>query len=199
MPEGLVLPNGKLSDVKQSVEGAADASFAAAMAQPVQDVQEPPDRQERSEPPRRQRKPREQKAPSPPSSRGKSAGPVKDDYTADAAKLVQATWMVMASVGPTQPYALPVAGNADAWTAGLADGAKHNSTIRRIVDGTGESSWMLTLAAAGLSTSMQMYQIMKDPELRREAGETTKKQLREIMKAQGIDMPGEPREDVQPG
>lgn len=202
MPEGLVLPGGKPADVKPTPEMAADASFAAAMAAPVQDVPAPPDREAREAKPRAQRKPRQ--------PRGQKAAPpvtpaaeeLKSDYTEDAQSLVGSVWTLTASIDLTAPYALPLASNSDAWVSGLAEGAKHNATIRKIVSGTGGNAWMLTLAAAGMATTMQAMAIMRDPKLRADARAATRAQLRAAMKAQGIDMPEENQEapvgDVQP-
>ena len=198
MPEGLVLPNGRMADVKTTPEMAADASFAAAMAQPVQDVPAPPDRDQERKPRQvRQRKPRETKTAPPVTP---SADEAKSDYTEDAQALVGSVWTLTASIDLTSPYALPLAANSDAWVSGLAEGAKHNATIRKMVCGTGGNAWMLTLAAAGMATSMQMLAIMRDPKMRDEARKHTKEQLRAAMKAQGIDMPEEaPKEEVPVG
>ena len=98
-----------------------------------------------------------------------------------------AVWTVTASLPPTQPYALVVETNADALAGALAEGAKHNATIRAFVS-SGESSWLLGLAGVGLTMGMQAFQIMKDPELRGQCAATTREHLKAAMGAKGIEV-----------
>jgi hypothetical protein len=78
--------------------------------------------------------------------------------------------------------------NADELVSALAEGAKHNSTVRSFVS-SGGNTWMLQLANVGISMGVQAFQLAKDKELRAEAAKVTKKKLREALKAQGIEIP----------
>ena len=51
---------------------------------------------------------------------------------------------------------------------------------------------MLTLASAGLSIGIQSLQIANDPKLREQCAVATRKQLKEYLHAQGIELPEEP-------
>lgn len=124
---------------------------------------------------------------------------IKDDYTEDAQQLVSGLWTVAASIPPTQAYAYVLNQNADGLVAGLAAGAKHNPTIRKMLSGGGDSAWMLQLGAVTMSMAMQTMQLMKDPELRAQCADATKQQLRETLLAQGITLPDEaPKPEVTP-
>ena len=116
---------------------------------------------------------------------------VKDDYHDDARALITTAWTVAASLGPTQPYAFALSQSADPLIDALADGAKHNDFIRRMVSGGGGNAWQLKLAAAGMQFGMTALSIMRDPELKRGAAEATRAQLKEVMQANGIEVPAE--------
>jgi len=187
----LETPDGKPVAVTPVDAEAVNAQFDRAMNDDGPDTQAPPKRQPRGDSPpdgaakpRRGRPPKEEKA----RATGKPAAPVKDDYTADAQQAVGKVWAVMACLPPTQAYALVVEGNSDALAAALAEGAKHNETVRRFV-AQGGNSWMLQLAGVGLTMGMQTYQLMRDPQLRREAAATTREHLKAAMAAQGIKVP----------
>lgn len=182
------MPTLETADGKPVVVDPAEvnARFQAAMdgdSGPAE--QAPPKRTPRA--PAEDSKPRTRTAAKAEKSRtaDKSAAPVKDDYTGDAQNFVGGIWTVMASVSVTQPYALVVENSSDALVSSLAEGAKHNATIRSWVS-AGESSWMLGLAAVTVGMGMQAYQLMKDPELRKQAAEVTREHLREAMGAKGI-------------
>jgi hypothetical protein len=152
-----------------------------------------------SAPPRRAEKPAEDKprAARPRTTKAekarttaKPADPVKDDYHEDARALITTTWTAAASLGPTQPYAFALSQSADPLTDALADGAKHNDFIRRMVSGGGGNAWQLKLAAAGMQFGMTTLAIMRDPEMKKQAAEATRAQLAAAMQAQGIKVPG---------
>ena len=182
--------DGKPVDVTPVDAEAVNARFDAAMNDDGPDEQAPPKRTPRTvaEPeqakPRRGRPPKDEKA----RTADKPAAEVKDDYTEDAQHLVGAVWTVTATIPFTQPYALVIEGNSDALSSALAEGAKHNTTIRAWVS-SGQSSWMLGLASVGLTMGMQAFQLMKDPELRKEAAETTRAHLKAALVAKGIEVP----------
>lgn len=166
-----------------------NAKFDAAMNDDVPAEQTPPKRQPRAaadpapeaDRPRRGRPPKAEKA----RTTSSAAEPIKDDYTADASALLGAIWTVAASIPPTQPYAFVIDSTSGAWTSALAEGAKHNATVRGWLK-SGESSWMLGMAAAGVATGMGVLTIMKDPEMREKARAATKQQLKQAMVAKGL-------------
>lgn len=166
---------------------AVNAKFQAAMNDDGPSEQAPPKREpkpaeEDAPKPRRGRPAKEDK-----SRTSKAAAPVKDDYTEDATHFVGSVWTVAASIPVSQPYALVVESNSDALVGALAEGAKHNATIRAFVN-SGESSWILGLASVGLSMGMQTLQLLKDPALRVEAAAVTRAHLKEAMGAKGLDV-----------
>lgn len=184
--EGLATPDGKPVEIGPA--GDADREFAKAMAAPS-DVLEPPDREPRK-PRGRPRKPETAKAPvKPPESPSKGkAAPVKDDYTAEAQTVVSSAWTVMAMLPVAQPFAYAVSANSEALIAGLAQGAKHNETIRQIVAGPAENAWAITLAAAVANIGMTAYSIGRDPELSAKAREATVMQLKKLAGSQAEEL-----------
>lgn len=191
MPE-LTTTDGKPVDVTELDPAAINAKFGAAMNDDGPDEQAPPPRRARpaaeaaaAEAPakRRGRPPKEDRA------RTVAQAPaVKDDYTDDARDLVGSVWTVAASIPYTQPYALVIEGNSDGLALALAEGAKHNTTIRSWVS-AGQSSWMLALGSVGLTMGLQAYQLMRDPGMREKAAEATRASLRKAMAAKGITLP----------
>lgn len=166
----------------------AKAKFSAAMNDDgPDDEQAPPRRQPKPAAEAEQPKPRRGRPPKAEQSRTteKTTAPVKDDYTEDAGKFVGGIWVVTASIPFTQPYAVVVESNADPLVKSLAEGAKHNSTIRAWVT-SGESSWILGLASVTVTMGMQAFSIMRDPVLRAECAEATRKSLKEAMGAKGL-------------
>ena len=75
--------------------------------------------------------------------------------------------------------------NSDALAKSLAEGAKHNATIRAFV-ASGESTWIIGLASVGLSMGLQTVQLVKDPKLRAEAAAKTREQLKEAIGAKAL-------------
>lgn len=183
--------SGRPVDVTPVDVADINAKFRSAMDDPGPDEQAPPKRAPKTpavdDAPRtrRTRQPKEEKA------RTAAAVPVKDDYTSGAQSFVGAVWTVTASLPPTQAYALVVESNSDALVSALAEGAKHNTTIRAFVN-SGQSSWILGLASVGLSMGMQTYQLMRDPKLREQAAATTRAHLKEAMGAHGLDVEAAP-------
>ncbi len=187
--------DGRPVDVTPPDADTVNAQFSAAMNDDGPDGQAPPKRQPRTEAPQAA-KPRAGRAGKQEKARtaDKPAEVIKDDYAEDAQQAVGAVWTAAAAIPWTQPYALVIEGNSDALAASLAEGAKHNATIRRFL-ASGGNSWMLGLASVGLTMSMQCYQLARDPALRREAAETTREHLKDAMRAKGFTVPepaGEP-------
>jgi len=179
----LKTPGGDAVDL-DAVKAGMDSAFESVMN--ADDAPPPtPAKVERTPKPERARTRRQPKDEKP---RTKPEPPVKTDYTEDAQQLVGGLWTVAAAVPMTQPYALVVDANSDALVSALAAGAKQNSTLRRFV-ASGENTWMLQLASVGMSMGMQAFQIARDPQLRAGAAETTRAKLRQMLSAQGIELP----------
>jgi hypothetical protein len=184
MPPTLETADGKPVEIDAD---AVNAQFQAAKDDDGPDEQAPPKRQpkpaaEADKPaPRRGRPPKDERA----RTADKAAAPAKDDYTPDAQQFVGAVWTVAASISVTAPYALIVENSSDALVSSLAEGARHNSTIRAFVS-SGESSWMLGLASVGIGMGLQAYQLMKDPGLRAQAAATTREHLKAAIGAKGL-------------
>lgn len=170
---------------------AVNAQFAAAMNDDKPAEQAPPKRtpKAKADPdapaPRRGRPPKAEQART---ATAAAAPVVKDSYAEEAQQLVGTVWTVAASIGVTAPYALVLEANGDALASALAEGAKHNETIRGFVS-TGESSWVLGLASVSLAMGFQSWQLMRDPQLRAEAAATTRAHLKAAMSAKGIEIP----------
>ena len=179
--------SGQKIDVTPPDADAINHAFDSAMNEDGPDEQAPPKRQPRSEAParsapRRGRPPKEEKARTTP-----EPAP-KDDYTDDAQAAVGGLWAVTASIPFTQPYALVIEGNSDTLVSALAEGAKHNATVRKFIS-SGGNTWAIQLASVGVTMGMQTMQLMKDPELRKEAAATTREHLKAAMKTKGIAVP----------
>src|SRR5215469_16190602 len=121
----------------------------------------------------------------------KPAEPAKADvdYSAGAIALVQNVWLGTALIPVTQPYAAVLAGQSDGLATALAEGAKHNETIRGWVSSDNAGMWKLQLAGIAVSMGMTCLQVARDPELRAELRAVTQTQLRVTLKAQGIEIP----------
>lgn len=182
--------DGKPVDVTTPGADEINARFDSSMNDDGPDEQAPPKRQPKpaaeteTPKPRRGRPPKEEKS----RTTDKAAEPVKDDYTADAQSSVATLWTVAASIPVTQAYALVIEGNSDTLVSALAEGAKHNATIRKFVS-SGGNTWALQLASVTATMGIQAYQLMRDPELRKEAAATTREHLKAAMRAKGIQVP----------
>lgn len=179
--------DGRPVDVTPLDPDEVNRQYQAALNDEPADEQAPPRRAPKPAAEAEQPKPRRGRPPKEDKSRteAKPATPVKDDYSEDAGKFVGGIWVVTASIPVTQPYAVVIESNADPLVAALAEGAKHNETIRAFVT-SGESSWILGLASVSLTMGMQAFQIMRDPTLRAECAAATRKSLKEAMGAKGL-------------
>jgi hypothetical protein len=187
----LETPAGKPIDVTPAVADQINRDFNAAMNDDGPQESAPPRRRpdpagDAESPKRRRgRPPKSEQARTAPAA----AAPVKDDYTADAQSSVGTVWAVTAGISFTQPYALVIEANSDQLVAALAEGAKHNATIRRFVSSGGSSGWVLSLASVSLTMGVQAMELMRDPELRAEAAATTREHLKDAIAAKGIHVP----------
>lgn len=175
---------GKAVEVGPDGAEEINARFRETMDGDGPDEMAPPKREPdkpAAEKPRRGRPRAEDK-----SRTTKTAPPVKDDYTEDMTGLVGAAWTVAASISYTQPYALILETNADALVGALAEGAKHNATIRSFAS-SGKTSWMLTLAGVGMNMGMQAYQMARDPELQERARAVTIEHLKAAIGARNVE------------
>lgn len=187
----LETPDGRPVDVTRVDPDEVNRQFQAVMNDDGTDEHAPPRRQ--PAPPEQGAKPKRARADrsrttGKPGEPAKPAQPVKDDYTEDAGKFVGGIWVVAASIPLTQPYAVVIDSNSDPLVKSLAEGAKHNETIRAFVT-SGESSWILGLASITMTMGMQAFAIMRDPQLRAECAEATRKSLKEAMGAKGLQVP----------
>jgi hypothetical protein len=181
MAEGLQTPDGAAVDV--SPVDQAQKDFAAAMNAPATgEVAAPPDhgKDMPAERPARRGRPARPKSDTK-APKTVKAVPVKADYTSDAQALVGTVWTVTAAIPPTQAYAYVINQNADGLAAALAEGAKQSESLRKWVAGGGNAGWQLQLAAVGINMGMGAMQMMRDPELRKQAAEATRVQLRAMM------------------
>jgi hypothetical protein len=180
MAEGLTTADGKPVDL-----AAAQTQFAKAMAAPPPDPDIPaPPKREVPQLPADDGQDHQGDKPKPkpkPKPRVKTAAPVKADYTAEAQEFVGNAWLLAAVIPYTSPYAIVISGSRDALVPALAEGAKHSETIRQWVAGTSEHAWKAHLALAAAQMSMQAWQIYRDPELRKQASEQTRRELAEML------------------
>jgi hypothetical protein len=143
-----------------------------------------------AEKPKRTRSPRKDAARTTsdvkPATPDKAAADV--DYSDGAKSLVQSVWLGTAVIPFTQPYAAVLYGSADGLADALAEGAKHNETIRGWVSKS-DDLWQLKLAGVAIGMGVQCFQVARDPKLREQARAATQKQLKETLKAQGIEIP----------
>lgn len=168
MAEGLQAVDGTPIDV-QSVE----REFAQVMASddtgtPAPPKVDPAEKAARAkEPPKRRgRPPKDEQART---SSKPAAEVVKADYTEDAQAAVSTVFTVAAVLPPTQPLAYVILQSSEALAKSLAEGAKHNATVRRLVSGGSDAGWKLQLAACGIQMAMATAQVYRDPQLREKA------------------------------
>lgn len=132
--------------------------------------------------PRNDEKPRATSAPVP------APGPVSKDYTRECEGLTTAGWAILAAVPYTTPYAAVVDANQDQLVAALNAGAQNNAKIRARVEALSSGAggaWAIQLAAVTVNMGAQAMSIMRDPEIRLEARQSTEAKFREFLKASG--------------
>jgi len=203
-PDGVpVEPTGNVTVIDPA---QVDREFSRAMAtDDPGGVQGPPRREEKTpeaQPRRRGRPPKNRdeqarvadKPPEPP------AVVADKDYAEEAAGLVTLGWAAVAAVPWTTPYAVVIAANAEALTAGLANGARHNPRIREALDKAatgGGGVYMIQLAGAAVTMAFQSMELLRDPALRQEATVATRKKFREFLAQNGVKLPEEAEEAPQ--
>jgi len=141
--------------------------------------------------PRRGRPPksaRTTKDTTPASKDGKKEELKPKDFTEDLKAIGDGLWLGLSSIPVTAPYAALVHMHQDGLVSAINSGAQVNPGVRNAVEkltsGTG-SSWALHLGILGVNVAMQGYQLMKDPELRRQITEANAAQVQAYMQQMG--------------
>lgn len=165
---------------------ATGETSAEAPAAPPKRAEADPDKPKRGRP----RKSPADKSRTTTTAQTAPAEPAADaDYTKGAQALVGNVWLGLAMLPPTQPCAAVLSAGSDNLAAALAEGAKHNESIRKWVSGGTDSMWKLQLAGAVVGMGVQCVQVMRDPELREKARAATQAELKKAFAAKGIDLP----------
>src|SRR5487761_208178 len=203
-----VTPQNGLSAPQKSAEDI-NREFSRAMASDDPGaIQAPPARPqvpEGEQPKRGRGRPRknplpEEKARTEPKP---AAGEKTDkDFTGQCTAVTTAGWILTASVPFTSPYAAVIDANQPALIAALNAGCQNSSRMRvnveRLASGGG-GVWAVQLAVVGANMSMQALQIMRDPDLRRQANEATQETFREFLQSQGMDVSKPAETEYVPG
>jgi hypothetical protein len=180
-PDGTVMQPAATTPDTGAFASLQDRMRTEATGDAPADIPAPPKRTAdpaAAQTPRRGRPPKTERARTTATAKAPVAQAVADvDYTAGAASLVANVWLGAALIPFTQPYAAVLSANSDSLAAALAEGAKHNETIRGWVQGGGESAWKLQLAGVAMAMGMQCLQLARDPEQREQARAVTKAQL----------------------
>jgi hypothetical protein len=192
MAEGLQTPDGQPVNLE-----ASEQDFARAMSAPVADVPAPPRmtpeakaevEKAKAEPRRRGRPPKADRArvETPPAP---SEPLPPKDYTEALDGALTGVWVATAGLPFTTPYAAVIAANKAALVGALNAGANQNPKVRAAVEkytGGGGGLWQMQLAVIGAQMGMQTMQLMRDPELRKQASESTRAQLHQWLKVNGL-------------
>jgi hypothetical protein len=197
MPE-LVTPAGKPVTVPDPAppRPATDPEqvnrdFSRAMAADDPSAPQPPPRREDTPPkekPKRAARPRADSK-----SRTESAPKAKvdTDYTEALAGITTLAWSALAAIPYTTPYAAVVDANQPQLVSALNAAAQNNAQIREQIErlaAGGGGVWAIQLAAVGVNMSMQTLQIMRDPQIRKEATAATQQKFRQFLRAQGVNV-----------
>lgn len=193
----LETPDGKPVDLPDAEERAqTEQEFARAMASGAAGDTGLPPREPKPEgekpKARRGRPPKEEK----PRTESKPAGPQKSDkdFTDEVVGLTTLGWAALAATPYTLPYACVIEANQEQLCTALNAGAQNNAAIRAKIEAWsagGGGVWMLQLAAVGTNMTVQAVQLLKDPELRRDAREHTEGKFRQFLRDQGVNLPGD--------
>lgn len=194
MPE-LVTPDGTPVAADDAKRAEINQDFSRAMAaEDPSGTPAPPVRQDKPGPPprRRGRPSKDEKA----RADSKPAGEQKSDkdYTEPIAGLTTLAWAACASVPYTQPYAAVIDANQSQLVAALNGAAQNNARAREVVEklaAGGGGVWMIQLAAVGTNMAMQTLELLKSPDLRKEAAAATQHKFRSFLKTQGVNVPGD--------
>jgi hypothetical protein len=185
MPEGLVTPDGKPLNVDPVAESAKPDVPAPPRMTPEDKAAV---EKAKAEPKRRGRPPKNDRArvETPPAP---SEPLPPKDYTEALDGALTGVWVATAGLPFTTPYAAVTTANKAALVGALNAGANQNPKVRAAVEkytGGGGGLWQMQLAVIGAQMGMQTMQLMKDPELRKQASESTRTQLHEWLTANGL-------------
>jgi len=195
----LLTPDGAPVDVTSADQQAEiNREFSRAMASDEPGgVQSPPRRDDKPpEQPKRPRgrprrggddKPRVTDKPV-----GAPAAKVDADFTEACAGLSTLGWATLAALPWTTAYAAVVEANQEQLVAALNAGCQQNPRIRAAVEQWSSGAggvYVLQLAAVGTNMAVQTMQLLKDPELRRQATAHTQGRFRDFLAAQGVKIP----------
>lgn len=184
------VPPKSPEQVNQEFSRAMAAEDPSAVPAPPQRPPAVPDGEKKPRGrPRKDEKPRaDDKAPA-------VSQKVDTDFTEACAGLTTLAWFGLAATPFTSPYAAVVDANQDQLVAALNGAAQNNAkareAIQRMTSGGG-GVWAVQLAVVGANMGMQTLQILKDPELRKEASEHTQAKFKAFLKAQGVGKDEEP-------
>lgn len=191
-PDGAPVPTFQPPVAAKTPE-QVNQEFSRAMAAEEPSATQPPPVRVKPEPaaepkrprgrPRKEDKPRaEDKAPA-------ASQKTDEDFTEACTGLTTLAWFGLAATPLTSPYAAVVDANQEQLVAALNGAAQNNAkareAIQRMTNGGG-GVWAVQLAVVGANMSMQTLQLLKDPELRKEASEATQAKFRAFLRAQGI-------------
>lgn len=207
----LTTPDGQVVDTGPADEAVIDRAevdkdFARALATPDPSGPQAPPRHDDAageQPKRRRGRPRKNPDEQARATETPPEPPVvmsDTDYAEAAAGVVTLGWATLAGIPWTQPYAVVVDANAGDLTGALANGAKHNPKIRAALEKAatgGGGVYMLQLAAVGANMAVQTLELMRDPALRAEATQHTRKKFRAFLRASGIKLPDEPQAEAE--
>jgi hypothetical protein len=203
--EGLSLPDGTAPAAAAVDAENGEADFNRLMATASEGVSGPdsaepaplpkrepadPDKPRRGRPTKdvrartRNSKPGEGK----PGKDGKPAELTPKDFKSDLTAIGDGLWISLSMIPVTAPYAALVHMQQDGLVSAINEGAQVNPGVRNAVEkltsGTG-SAWALQLGLIGANICMQGWQLMKDPDLRRQLTEANTAQVQQYMQAMG--------------
>lgn len=161
---------------------------SATQPPPQRPVKEPGEQKKRPGRPRKEDKARaDDKSPA-------VSQKVDDDFTEACTGITTLGWFALAATPFTSPYAAVVDANQEQLVAALNGAAQNNArardAIQRMTNGGG-GLWAVQLSVVTANMSMQALQLLRDPELRREAAEHTQAKFKKFLHAQGVELPGE--------
>jgi hypothetical protein len=192
MAEGLQTQDGKKVDVDK-----VEQDFARAMASDPDGTEAtdlpkktPEPEAEKAAPKRRRRPNKNERA------RTAKTAPADQksdkDFSDDLVGLTSAVWLATASVPFTQPYAAVLKLNQPQLVNSLNAAAQNNAKVRAQIEkftSGGGGLWAMQLAVCGANMAMQSWQVMTDPQLRAQMAESTRNDLKDFLKAQGMVIP----------
>lgn len=131
----------------------------------------------------------------------KESQKVDKDFTEQLVGLTSTAWFAAASIPYTSPYATVIDANQAELVAALNGAAQNNAAIRSKIEGWssgGGGIWAIQLAAVSTNMTLQAFQLLKDPQLRKEAAAVTNGKFRKFLKDQGVVLPDEQPQPAEP-